>query len=545
MANIFIIGVNKSMLEQIEIWIKEIEHTTRYLSASPGWVEALDHENIELILLGNQDSTLSTIDMLNAIKNHTSTHTVPVIMITDESAPMILRACFDQGASDYLLLPVEEHLLKSRILSALNTHKNIRQLHRIKDELQESLEIQHILNDNLLKASQELKLTQKQLFQAQKMEAIGTLAGGVAHEFNNILFAMLGYTEIVIQELDDRPMLKECLKQVLDAGKKGKDLVRQILTFSRRRSQEQKQFMDLVPLFKEIVKLLKASLPSSIVINSSIHINEAHILAIPDQMHQVLMNLCSNAIDAIGDEGGTLTLSINEYENIEKYSNILQKKGSYYEISVHDTGCGIPKEIQDKIFDPFFTTKPVTEGTGMGLSVADGIIRDHHGVIQVKSEPQYGTRFLIYLPKAQAVIVEDMDHSISITGTESILLVDSEEILLTMETLALEKLGYLVTSTSSSLEALDMIRTTPHSFDLVITDQMMAHLTGLRLAEQIRRLKKKIPVILVTGYSEMFSEEALKKAGIKASLEKPVDLNILAQKIREILDEVVMKGSSF
>ncbi|MFZ7128000.1 MAG: PAS domain-containing hybrid sensor histidine kinase/response regulator [Desulfobacterales bacterium] len=388
-----------------------------------------------------------------------------------------------------------------------------------------------------IRAEEEKKLLEKQLRQAQKMEAVGTLAGGIAHDFNNILSAVLGYTEMVIEDVPEGSFIRRNMEQVLQAGIRAKELVQQILTFSRQREQELKPVKPAT-IIKEAVRLLRASLPTTITIRQNIR-SQASILSDATQFHQILMNLCTNAAHAMRENGGVLTIGLDEVIVDEPTRLKLPElaTGAYLCMTVADTGTGIPLNIMDRIFDPFFTTKPLGEGTGMGLSVAHGIVKSHRGAIEVSSSPGEGAEFKVYFPRidsAAALIVPRTDNVPG--GKERILFVDDEEILVEMSGHLLKRLGYEVELCTSSQQALRRFQENPRGFDVVITDMTMPGMTGKELAGRMLKLRPDLPIILCTGFSEQISEESANRMGIRAFILKPIVLNHLAGTIRRVLD---------
>jgi len=375
------------------------------------------------------------------------------------------------------------------------------------------------------------------LQQAQKMEAIGTLAGGIAHDFNNILTAVLGYTELAADETEDGTLLHNNLQEVLTAGNRAKDLVKQILAFSRQADQELKPIqIDLI--VKEAVKLIRASLPSTIEIELNLASKSA-TLADPTQIHQVLMNLCTNAHHAMSENGGVLTVSLNDVsiDNGFERRKLDLATGGYLCLQVQDTGQGMPEEVRARIFDPFFTTKARDKGTGMGLAVVHGIVKSHGGAITAHSRPGKGTSFAVYFPIIAGEVKKTTATDTPLpSGDERILLVDDEKTLVDLGRQMLERLGYHVVCRTSSIEALELFKNRPDRFDLVITDMTMPNLTGDRLAGQIMSIRPDIPVILCTGFSEQISEESARKIGIREFILKPLVMDKLATAVRAVLD---------
>jgi len=386
--------------------------------------------------------------------------------------------------------------------------------------------------------SREVSL-EKQLRQAMKMEAIGTLAGGIAHDFNNILTAMIGYTEIARELLSVDDPVKKDLEQVLIAGARATDLVKQILTFSRQ-GEEKLKPLNVQIVFKEVLKLLRSSFPTTITLHAHIDPSCGMILADPTQVHQVLMNLCTNAKHAIGDAIGTLNISLTQIDlsTSESMADCPQlKRGTYLDLEINDTGCGMDGLTMAKIFDPFFTTKKMGEGTGLGLSVVHGIIKQHQGDITVSSVVGQGTTFHIYLPVIDERVAKKKQINTEIIpgGNERILLVDDELAIVQILERVLGNLGYTVTVFSSSIEALNCYTNDPDIFDLVITDMTMPELTGTDLARELLILRPELPIILCTGFSEAIDEARANSLGIREYIKKPVDKLNLAKAIRKAL----------
>jgi len=387
------------------------------------------------------------------------------------------------------------------------------------------------------KEKEELEVS---LRQAQKMEAIGTLAGGIAHDFNNILGAVMGISELALLDVEEGTTLSRHLKQVLKACERARDLTNQILAFSRQ--QEEKVILfSMKPIVKEALKLLGSSLPSTIVIRHSIEADPGLIKGDPTQIHQVLMNLCTNAAHAMQEKGGILEVKLRKVE-LQSGELLTTRpdlhEGPYVCLSVSDTGYGITPEVIDRIFDPYFTTKGVGEGTGLGLAVVQGIVRKHKGTITVESEPDRGATFSIYIPR-----VEEEDQEIRAEspaslpmGNERILFVDDEELLTHVGKGILEGLGYEVTARTSSREALELFKTKPEYFDLVITDMNMPNLTGERLAGELMKIRPGMPIILCTGFSHVMGQENARRMGIRAFVMKPVVRMDLAKTVRRVLD---------
>ncbi len=378
-----------------------------------------------------------------------------------------------------------------------------------------------------------------QLRQAQKMESIGTLAGGIAHDFNNILFPILGHTEMLLEDVPEDSPFQESLNEIYISALRARDLVKQILTFSRQEKSELK-LLKIQPIIKEALKLLRSSIPTTIEIQQDIQADCGVIKGDPIQIHQIIMNLTTNAYHAMEKTGGLLNVGLKEIK-FSKYDVIDpdMMPGLYVCISVSDTGRGMDKQVADKIFDPFFTTKKKGKGTGMGLSVVHGIVISMNGAIQLNSQLEKGTEIHVYLPVEKTFSEKQVIQSSAKIqgGTERLLLVDDEEAILTMEKQILERLGYQVTSRTSSIEALEAFIANPDKFDLVITDMAMPNMSGDRFATELVKIRSDIPILLCTGFSETMSEEKAALLGIKGLLLKPIVTKDLAHKIREVLDK--------
>jgi PAS domain S-box-containing protein len=387
----------------------------------------------------------------------------------------------------------------------------------------------------------ETKKLEAQLRQAHKIEAIGTLAGGIAHDFNNILAALIGYTEMALTDVSMSTPTRHYLGQVLKASHRAKDLVKQILASSRQRHAQERTPLTIAPIVKETIKLLRASLPTTIEIRLNIESETGVVLADPTEVHQVLVNLCTNAAHAMEERGGLLEISLDEVtvdpDAVAAHGDL--KPGQYLRLTVSDTGRGIDPTILERIFDPYFTTKEVGKGSGLGLAVVHGIVKRHEGAIMVNTEPGVGTSFHVYLPKVESATskeVEEVEKPLP-QGAERILFVDDEEILAEMGKSVLEWLGYEVTVTTSSVEALELFRTQPDRFDAVITDYTMPHTTGADLAKEMMRIRPGIPVIMCTGFSERISEAKASDMGIRAFAMKPLNMRNLAETVRRVLDK--------
>ena len=376
-----------------------------------------------------------------------------------------------------------------------------------------------------------------QLQQSQKMEAIGTLAGGIAHDFNNILFPIMGHSEMLMMDLPEDSPSYMSLNEIYTGAIRARDLVKQILAFSRQENNELK-LMRIQPVIVEALKLIRALIPKTIEIDQDINENCGVIKSDPTQIHQIIMNLTTNAYHAMEDTGGLLKVSLKEVK-LGKHDliNPDMEPGIYACLAVVDSGVGMDADLTKKIFDPFFTTKEQGKGTGMGLSVVHGIVRSNGGAIQIYSRPGEGSQFYVYLPVIKSAFEKQIiqnENNVQ-PGTGKILLVDDEKAIISMEKRMLERLGYQVASHTSSLEALEIFRENPDKFDLVITDMAMPNMSGDQLSVEMTKIRPDIPVLLCTGYSETMSEEKAVSIGIKGFLLKPIRMKDLAQKVSEIL----------
>ncbi|MBN2468137.1 MAG: PAS domain S-box protein [Deltaproteobacteria bacterium] len=389
-----------------------------------------------------------------------------------------------------------------------------------------------------VQAEEEKEKLQMQLLQSQKMQALGTLAGGIAHDFNNILGAIIGYTELSRFSIREDTPAWENLAKVLQACHRAKDLVARILAFSRQSEQEMKP-TQLHLVVNEVLRLLAASLPSSIKIRTSLSADSDIIMADPTQIHQVLMNLCANAHHAMMPEGGELRVELAtvQFDADDVAANPDLTTGEYCRLSVRDTGHGMDRRTMEKIFEPYFTTKKKGVGTGMGLSVVHGIVKNHHGAIVVDSGEGKGTTVAVFLPKTEEQILPEIKEPLRLPhGDERIIFIDDEEVLVELGEKALKRLGYSVTGMTCPIEALKAFRAHPAQYDLVITDMTMPNMNGDRLAREMMTIRPDIPIIICTGYSEFISEGKAAVMGVKGFLMKPVAVKDLAETIRTVFD---------
>jgi PAS domain S-box-containing protein len=396
----------------------------------------------------------------------------------------------------------------------------------------------YIASMTIMRDVSDRKRMEQQIRQSQKLESIGTLAGGIAHDFNNILAAIIGYTELSIDLAGSNRQIRENLGQVLKASERAKNLVKQILAFSRKGEPERTSILPHV-IIEEVMSLIRATVPSTISIQADIPELPYAIIGDLTELHQVIMNLCTNSVHAMQDRGGVLSVSLAVVdvtaENTVGYNNITP--GGYLQLCVSDTGVGISPDIMGRIFDPFFTTKEINKGTGMGLAVVHGIVRSYGGDITVETTQGKGTTFSVLFPRVEEPGTPQSHRQKSIArGSESILLVDDEEPIVQSVQALLTSMGYRVTAEQDAYQALAVFKNNPWSVDLVITDQTMPHMTGHELAREILAVRPLIPIILCTGFSEKIDDSTAKASGIQGFIMKPVSMQELSQAIRTVLD---------
>jgi PAS domain S-box-containing protein len=379
---------------------------------------------------------------------------------------------------------------------------------------------------------------EEQLRHAQKMEAIGSLAGGIAHDFNNILGIIMGYAELTRDDVPEDSQMRYNLNQVLAAANRAKDMVKQVLAFSRKDEQERKPLY-LHEMIDGALQELRAVLPAAIEIRSHIREKSKPILANSSQIRQVIMNILDNAAHAMREKGGILEISLKEITLGPNTGNpVALKPGRYQQMTFTDTGSGMSPEVKGRIFEPYFTTRKHGEGTGMGLAVVHGIVKNHRGKIMVDSQLKKGTSVHVFLPVTEERMVSAEELIVEIPGgNECILFVDDEQILADMGKQMLEKLGYKVVSCTDAIEVLESFCREPDRFDLVVTDQNMPQMTGLQMTRELKRIRPDLPVILVTGFSETVRQENFKSQGIGDFVMKPIIIKDIARVIRSVLDK--------
>jgi len=446
---------------------------------------------------------------------------------------------------NFLFFPFE----KLRVLcdrEYVNKHGNVLKLDWLPVVHHETFmleKLQVIITDiteklSLEQEKEEKERLKKQLRQAQKMEAIGTLAGGIAHDFNNIIQGILGYAEICSMGLPPTDRHRKMMENIILACYRARDIIRQLLTMSRQNEQERIS-IHIEPIVKEALKMLQSSLSKNIDIKQDIRTGSTSILADPTQIYQVIMNLCINASHAMKEKGGVLTLTLDE---VEFNDDILThnhgfKPGSYVELTIKDTGCGMASDLADHIFDPFFTTKPPGMGTGLGLAVVQGIIENHEGYINLYTEPDQGTTFKLFFPQTRQEPPPPETPGPAPTGHERILFVDDEKWITDSLGEILTGLGYQVTLESGGEAAMNTFRTDPDGYDLIITDSDMPKMSGIELAAGVLALRPDIPVILCTGFNKKDVKEKARNIGIRELVSKPYSKDDLARVIRKVLEK--------
>ncbi len=384
----------------------------------------------------------------------------------------------------------------------------------------------------------ERRKLQSQLQQSRKMEAVGTLAGGIAHDFNNILAIILGNAELASDDVPDSNPISDSLEEIRKASIRARDMIRQLLAFSRK-TEEESSPIDMAPIIKESMKMLRCAIPASVEFTQHISDDVYDVLGDAAQINQIVMNLVTNAADAMSEEGGILEVTLGNIF-LQKEKTCLDRvlsPGPYVRLRMRDTGEGIEPEIMDRIFEPYFTTKEVGKGTGMGLSVIHGIVKRHGGGIRVESEPGKGTLFEIYFPALEKKAEEEKEPEGEIKGGSGrILFVDDEESMVNLNRKRLERLGYQVKTTTKPLQALKWFKVDPDQFDVIITDMTMPRMTGDSLAAEVLKIRPHMPVIICTGYSERMSAKKAETLGVRKYIEKPIGTRNLALALREILE---------
>jgi DNA-binding response OmpR family regulator len=485
-------------------------HTT---NSSRHALTLIHAESPDLVILDIMMPEMTGFELLDAVDRECCN--AAFITITGEASVDSAIKAIRKGASDYLRKPFEPDELIIRV-------ENVLKQRQMKQE-------------NMCVKAEKRQL-ENQLRQSQKMEAIGTLAGGIAHDFNNVLSIILGNTELALADTSNEHPAHLNLERILTASLRARDMIQQLLSFSRNDESGRKP-LRLNSVVTESLKLMRASLPTSITIERDICSTECITIADATQLHQIMLNLCTNAAHAMEPNGGVLTIRLDPV-TLDSASDVDLAPGSYARLVVADTGHGIDKAVIDRIFDPYFTTKETGKGTGMGLSVVHGIIKACGGAIRAFSGPGRFTEFHLYLPRVDAIIdaeptIFNQQHLPG--GHEHILIVDDEAMLVDMMQQVLEQLGYTVSTHCDSADALKAFMACPRVYDLLITDMTMPGMTGTDLAKAVKAVRNEIPIILCTGFNEQISQENAQSLGIQSLIMKPVAMQELAETIRKVL----------
>jgi len=514
--NILIVDDDLAMARSIQSVLVTQGYRVQIVNSALGALERIQAGNFDLVLLDVMMPEMTGFQVLDTL-DRANLDTYFIIMTGDSTMESAVEA-IRRGASDYLKKPFEPNELLIRVENIFKQKQLKAEHHRIEGQK---------------------KQLEMELYQSQKMEAIGTLAGGIAHDFNNILSIILGNSELAMDSLDDHSPIRQNLEQIFEAGNRAKEITYQLLSFCRKGDSKQHP-LNLNTIVEKSLKLMRASLPSNIEIHHNL-LDDVHtVLGDATQIHQILINLCTNASHAMEGRGGRIDVGLKNISipasRISQYNGMVP--GKYIKLAVTDTGHGIDPQIMDQIFDPYFTTKDVGKGTGMGLSLVQGIVKNHGGEIRVASELGHGTTVTILIP-----IIDEAENDVDVsasaelaTGTERILLVDDEAMIVDVMTQFLSQLGYQTTSMTDSTAALETFRSQPDQYDLVITDMTMPKLTGIQLTEAMREIRTDIDVIICTGFSEQISIERSRELGIQAFIMKPVVMGEMAQTIRNVLD---------
>jgi signal transduction histidine kinase len=513
---ILIVDDDQMILDSLNALLKykgyEINTTNRAKEA----LKLLNQNIFDLAILDVMMPEMTGFELLDSL-DRASLDTMFMIMTGDASMDYAIEA-IRKMANDYIRKPFEPDELLMRVEMVLKQKK---------------------MRDERKKVEAEKKSLEKQLQHSQKMETIGTLAGGIAHDFNNMLGIIIGSTELALETISHDDPAGKYLNKILTASTRAEEMVKRLLSFSRLADSEKKP-INLKSTLDESLKLLRSSLPTNIEIRRDITDKTISIMANATQMNQVIINLCNNAAHAMDKFGGALHVSLENITLDERNMDCAAlTPGEYVCMSVSDNGHGIDPKIIDRIFDPYFTTKEAGKGTGMGLAMVHGIVKNHGGGIKVTSEVGKGTRFDIFFPVIDAKITETSValKPVSPKGKERILLVDDEEMIADTMRLVLEQLGYNVTFFCSSKKAFEEFNLKPFNYDLIITDMVMPDMTGDILAKKIRAIRADIPIIMSTGYNERIDAENARELGIREIMVKPVRMNKLAKTVRSILDE--------
>lgn len=485
------------------------------------------------VLRLSEQTTFLSIIVITALAAIATTQGIGPFVQPNTITSLIQLQLFIAAMSITILVLNAVVIDRQRINQVLKrTHLQLEELVEERTQkLSEALYRERELNRGLEQTSNELKLTQKQLLHSQKMESLGTLAGGIAHDFNNILNVMMGNADLANDKLPENSIVKKYLNTVVSSGERAAKLVRQILTFSRLKTENFKT-INLSEVVRDAVKMTRSAIPMNIDIKCNIDNEEITVFGDATQVHQIILNLCTNAFHSMNQDGGEIKVELKTQQSCPASIGELSNCAL---LSIKDNGTGMSEDVLERIFDPFFTTKEVGKGTGLGLSVVHGIVDSHKGVISVTSEPGHGTGFNIYLPTSADLVEIDKQGEVAADACENrnILIVDDEIEILKLYRQYLEMHGYRVIASIDPVEALQIYKKHSHEIDLVITDQSMPNMTGKELSKQLLSINADAKVILTTGYSDVVDEKAAKLMGICDFISKPVKLNYLMSRIEE------------
>ncbi len=495
-----------------------------------------------LVLLDVKMPEMDGYEVCRQLKTNPTTREIPILFISAYGDAINKVEGFDLGGVDFISKPIDGPEVLARVKTHLDlyqlTHRLEKQVHQRTADLAAANQRLESQNQENARSQREVGELARQLRQTQKLEALGTLAGGIAHDFNNILSSIIGFTELALEDAQKGSTTEDNLNEVILAGNRAKELVNQILAFARK-SEETPIPVQIGLVAKEVLRLLRATIPTTIKIKQHIS-SRAHVMCDPAQIHQIFMNLCTNAAQSMDEVGGEMTvevLDISIQQRLQMEASTIAP-GTYVQIKISDSGCGISRDALDHIFDPYFTTKTPNEGTGLGLSVVHGIVTGNGGAIGAASQVGSGSVFTVYLPTTdccETISVGETDAPPR--GYEGILIVDDEMAVAKMYGNALERQGYTVTICTNSQAALALFRTDPKRFDLVLTDMTMPNLTGEALAREVRRIRPEIPIMLCTGYHKVMTEEEALQKGFDAFEMKPLTKSILLKTVRKVLDK--------
>jgi len=555
MMKFLIVDDDPNGLYMLEVMLKGSGYDVASAANGAEALEKLNAEEFDVIISDILMPVMDGFQLCRKVKgNKDLNHILFIFYTTTYTEEKDEELALKMGADKFIRKPVEPDEFIKIVQGVIGDMEKGKVKPR-KADLGEEKEVFKLYSESLVKklekkmlalereikqrklAEKKRKKLEEELQQALKMEAIGTLAGGIAHDFNNILYSIIGYTELTMDDVPEGSLAQKNLTEVLKGALRAKNMVRQILAFSRK-DDIQKKPVKIQPVVKEALKLLRASIPTAIEIRQSIDEDCGPVLAASTQIHQLVMNLATNAYQAMQEKGGLLELTLMEEKIGSDDSNPDLHPGRYLKLTVSDTGHGMNSVVMKKIFDPYFSTKGHGEGTGMGLAVVHGIVKSHGGNITVYSKLGEGTTFHVYLPLIEARPVEPktVPAEPTPTGTEHILFVDDEEPIVRMMQQILERLGYQVTSRTSSVGALEAFKAKPDEYDLVITDMTMPNMTGIELAPRLREIRSDIPIIMCTGFSETIDEDRAKNMGILAYIMKPFLIDEIAKTIRKIFN---------